>query len=266
MPQYLFYLGREPELSIAELETVLKKSRLQFSAAREEKNLYRISSSSPLEAPELMERLGGTVKILESIGPADNPAAAIHDYLCRLPAAGKLSFSLSGPNAERLAIETKKNLKSAGRSVRYIEPKNTATILHNNLVATGTDLTMHRNELFVTRAIQPIEAWSERDYGRPGYDPKSGMLPPKLARLMINLSGAENDGALLDPFCGSGTVLIEALSLGFARIVGSDHSPKAIADSERNYKWFAERLGGAKKIDFKLYQSDARELFKRLPG
>jgi len=89
-----------------------------------------------------------------------------------------------------------------------------------------------------TNFVQDFEDWSKRDYGRPARDSKSGMLPPKLARLMVNLTGKDPyTSSLLDPFCGSGTVLMEASLLGYPKIVGSDISQKAIEATEKNTRW-----------------------------
>ena len=35
--------------------------------------------------------------------------------------------------------------------------------------------------------MQDFEQWGARDYGRPSRDAVRGMLPPKLARMMVNL-------------------------------------------------------------------------------
>jgi len=44
----------------------------------------------------------------------------------------------------------------------------------------------------------------------------------------------------LDPFCGSGTVLQEASLIGVQKLIGSDISAKAIADTDNNMKWLAK--------------------------
>ena len=57
---------------------------------------------------------------------------------------------------------------------------------------------------------------------------------------MINVAlGSEIDssaGALYDPFCGSGTILMEARTLGLHSI-GSDLDPEAITGTRRNIEW-----------------------------
>ena len=85
-----------------------------------------------------------------------------------------------------------------------------------------------------TIAVQPFKELSFRDYGRPARDDYSGMLPPKLAQIMLNLSGAKPADTILDPFCGSGTILTEAMLMGYQDLVGSDVSSKAIEDTGKN--------------------------------
>ena len=58
---------------------------------------------------------------------------------------------------------------------------------------------------------------------RPFFHPTAMM--PKLARCMVNLARARPGELVLDPFCGTGSILIEAGLLG-CRILGSDISPK----------------------------------------
>ena len=113
--------------------------------------------------------------------------------------------------------------------------------------------------------MQDFKAWSTRDFGRPARDSKSGMLPPKLARMMINLSGVQTNQTLLDPFCGSGTVLMEADLLGIEHIIGSDISAKAISDTKKNFQWLEQFYDVNKTIVENLFVSDAALLDSILP-
>jgi tRNA G10 N-methylase Trm11 len=88
-----------------------------------------------------------------------------------------------------------------------------------------------------TIAVQPFAEFSRRDYGRPARDSKSGMLPPKLARMMINLAQIKPEEVILDPFCGSGTILQESLILSYKNIIGSDISKRAIENAKKNLTW-----------------------------
>ena len=58
---------------------------------------------------------------------------------------------------------------------------------------------------------------------------------PRMARTLINLSCAEAGTTMLDPFCGTGGILIEAKMLGL-HAVGSDFDPAMIRGSKENVK------------------------------
>ena len=216
-----------------------------------------ISTTNKLNEVSLISRLGGTIKIAKLIDEKNNTLSLV-DFLMNAQPEGKIQFSITGAgNKEPLAV--KQALKNKGRSVRYVEIKNTASILHNNLIKKRGDITIIDNKAYITVAIQPIYEMSKRDFDRPGVDSFSGMLPPKLARMMINLSDAPFGSTILDAFCGSGTVLTEALAIGYHNIYGSDISKKAIEDSEANIEWYINEKN-LTKIKYKLFLSDSANL------
>ncbi len=131
-------------------------------------------------------------------------------------------------------------------------------------------------------AVQDTRAWTERDMGLPAPDPVVGMLPPKLARIMVNLaeparragisSGVGTEEArstLLDPFSGSGQIPIEAVRLGWP-VTASDRDAAAIERTERNLTWAQHRFSiqpaGSNRENFRCFQSDVAELPVRLAG
>jgi tRNA G10 N-methylase Trm11 len=135
----------------------------------------------------------------------------------------------------------------------------------NKLISLGLEIVLieKNSELYIgkTLAVQPFKELSFRDYGRPARDDHSGMLPPKLAQIMINLAGIKkcSGASLLDPFCGSGTILTEALLLGYKYIIGVDNSRKAIKNSEENIVWTKDNFNLA-NFSFDLYTRSATEL------
>jgi len=139
----------------------------------------------------------------------------------------------------------------------------------NKIIETGADIIaasgIHSLYLGKTLTVQDYKKYSQRDYGRPERDAKSGLLPPKLAKIMINLSGAGVNDQLLDPFCGSGTIIQEAILMGFKKIIGSDISQKAINDSKKNIDWLIKKYKlPAGKI--KLHPVDVKKLDKKIPS
>jgi tRNA G10 N-methylase Trm11 len=75
------------------------------------------------------------------------------------------------------------------------------------------------------------------------------MLPPKLARIMVNLAATSKpeavSGPIYDPFCGTGTILQEALVLGY-EAAGSDLEPRMVDASVTNLNWLKELQSGLK--------------------
>ena len=70
-------------------------------------------------------------------------------------------------------------------------------------------------------------------------DARVGMLPPKLAQIIINLavdSQASAGDTILDPFCGTGVVLQEAVLMGY-KAYGTDLEERMVDYSRRNMEW-----------------------------
>jgi len=114
-----------------------------------------------------------------------------------------------------------------------------------------------------TLVVQPFKELSKRDYGRPSRDDYSGMLPPKLAKIMINLASDNIKHKLLDPFCGSGTVLTESLLMGYKNITGADKSAKAVDDTKKNVSWLRENYQ-LPNANVNIMQWDVRNLSQKI--
>ncbi|MEK7615094.1 MAG: DNA methyltransferase [Patescibacteria group bacterium] len=276
-----FILGTHPELSIAEIEAVVGKKPVIAQSAQ-----VLVLDDVDENLGELQNRLGGTIKIGNIIGELsssdlDEAIELIAASVSQAAGKNKISFGLSvydlgGGSKTRqheqelhhLGKEIKNKVKELERPVRYVsskEPRLSSVIVEQNgLLASGGEYVFLIRETDVlvgqTESVQDFKSWSARDYGRPASDPKSGMLPPKLARLMINLAGVELSGkTLLDPFCGSGTVLMEAALMGLKKIVASDISEKAVEDTAQNLTWLVDEFK-LEPPSLSLFTSPAQEL------
>ncbi len=264
MPGLLFILGREPLLSGAELDAVLgPKTRTVTDALFMDRALF-LPGSDRLDAVELIQSLGGTVKIgrvlgvfegLGSMRQALRSSTWLREALPDLRHRVEFGVSVVGfSSAQRLSDElghsVKRSLEELNHSARWIQSKDgelsSVVVAKNGLMTKGVEVLVacfgRRFVIATTVAVQPFRQWGERDYGRPSRDAKSGMLPPKLARMMVNLTGAPTSGFLLDPFCGSGTVLQEAWLRGYRKLAGSDISEKAVHDSGKNLAWLKAKI------------------------
>jgi len=77
---------------------------------------------------------------------------------------------------------------------------------------------------------------------------REGALRPTVAGAMVRLAG-DPDGLLIDPCCGSGTILGEALTAGWEAAKGSDIDPEAVEIARRNVPDADIHLGDARKLD-----------------
>lgn len=285
MAQSIAILGRQPALGMAELESLYGADKLR--------PLGEQAALLDLSAEQVdFGRLGGTIKLCKvlTVLPAtdwrklqDHLTSAAPHHLGYLP-EGKLKLGLSayGLNVSAkqlqvIGLTLKKVIREHGRSVRLVpneEPVlNSAQVLHNKLTGQlGWELVFVADGsqaiLAQTVAVQDITAYAKRDQARPKRDARVGMLPPKLAQIIINLAGRHvipegatlnqqpraygrgfsanykegllRTSSLLDPFCGTGVILQEALLMGYD-VCGTDIDPRMVEYSQTNIDWLRER-------------------------
>lgn len=284
--EYAFILGTHAKLSLAELAAVLERNGIAYDSLqrREGVAFVRVNSGAAIDADALMSQLGGTIKIVEVVDSFDEDRLVewIHERI-EQGTDTKFHFGFSLYAVEqgvsvkkhwqtlhRMGLSLKKALKAEGVSCRYVQSNEivlSSVIVHKErLLKNGVEIVLFKDTHGLTfgrtLAVQPFQDFSHRDYGRPQVDARSGMLPPKLARMMVNLSGFAQGDILLDPFCGSGTVLQEAALLGVGRMIGSDISEKAVADTAKNMEWLFEDGGVAALEEYELYVTPADALIR----
>ncbi|MFA6027469.1 MAG: methyltransferase domain-containing protein [Patescibacteria group bacterium] len=261
--QYIFILGNTPKLSLAEIKAVLPD--LQF--IREFNDVLIVESPKELDANNLINELGGTIKIA-----AVTSTSPLQETEKMQGERKKFGFSLYRLNDDisnnilknlkldlkKQGLKYKKELRAKGIRSEVIESKDlflSSVIISKEKCLDIIALVDKDNKIIYgkTLAVQPFREYSARDYDRPSRDPRSGMLPPKVARMMVNIACGDKEKIFLDPFCGSGTILQEALLLGYKKVYGSDISKKAVTDTENNLKFL-------KLNSYQLSVCDARQL------
>lgn len=84
--------------------------------------------------------------------------------------------------------------------------------------------------------IQPKPFVERRPRKKPFFHPSA--MNSKLARCMVNLAHAHENAYLLDPFCGTGTTVIEAALIG-VRAIGIDVQRRMADGAKQNLKHFS---------------------------
>jgi tRNA G10 N-methylase Trm11 len=268
MSSYFFCLGRILPLCELELKTLLGVQDIKMTGST-----AWVERDKALDCDALQWASGGTIKCGNKIGelPAEIAHSGLVDYLSDLCishfSSESLVFGLHADNAysgfdiHTLLTDVKKSCKEKGRSVRFVEEPHgkdqlsSARSLHQIKACNGLELVLGFDEGSIhigkVVSVQDIDEWSHHDFGRPARRIKDGMLPPKLARMMINIGlgniTIDNDTPLiLDPFCGSGTILYESSRIG-AYCSGIDISPESVQSSQANLQWFVEQTSQKKK-------------------
>lgn len=257
--KYYFILGNNTALAIAELNALLNLKSPQLLATD-----FLVSEIDEEINPEkLISRLGGTIKIglirdILAKGANQNQineaAIKIASSRQRKSDPGKFNFGFSvygdGEfNKKDLGIKIKNYFSSQKLSSRFVISRektlSSVIITQNKLLKRGVEIVGLKKDgqVFIgeTLAVQPFKDLSLRDFGRPARDDLSGMLPPKLAMTMINLAQLNSDeDIIIDPFCGSGTVINEAALIGYKNLFGSDISKRAVDDTYTNFSWLKD--------------------------
>jgi len=115
--------------------------------------------------------------------------------------------------------------------------------------------------LAATTAVHDPFEFQKRDIGKPRQR-KIFAMPPRLAKIMVNLSFCTPGKTLLDPFCGVGTILQEAL-LAKADVVGMDLNPWCVEAARANMEWLkTEYKIGA--TEYRVLRGDARGLARKI--
>jgi tRNA G10 N-methylase Trm11 len=104
-------------------------------------------------------------------------------------------------------------------------------------------------------------AFQKRDIGKP-YQRKIFAIPPRLAKIMANLSSCAPGKTLLDPFCGVGTILLEALLLN-AKVIGIDINPWCVKAALKNLDWLKMEYG-LKEARYEVLEGDAIRLSQKI--
>jgi tRNA G10 N-methylase Trm11 len=317
---YLAILGRQPALGIAELEKVFGN-----------KSIHPVSDQAvQIDSKSFeIQRLGGVLKAGKII--AELPLKDWHQVSQKIVqyytnqwssfeskitlGISAYGFFIDAREVQKTGIILKQKLKKYNTSLRLVpnpEPALSTAISHNNKLG----LSPNKVELIIVRTnnsnfiiaestgSQNITAYAKRDQERPKRDAFVGMLPPKLAQIMINLAtgnsgvyssratdvtfrsdplqpksdqtpgplsdqersriteesaskGEQKRLTILDPFCGTGVILQEALLMGYSAY-GTDLSEKMISYSQTNLDWLSEN--SRNRFDYKLNEGDAMKM------
>lgn len=249
----MFILGRDYELSILELIAYLQKNNINYSIEEISKIVAILSIDEKFQPRTAIKHLGGTIKIGKTLENLDEIYEGAENKI-------KYAISVYGNIDTKLLNEKiKKSFKKQRLKAFYKKPKREkalmpSEVIKQKLVEEGVEFLAYKNYLAKTVAVfNPFEH-EKRDEEMPCKDYLK-TISIRLAKILINLSQAKN--LLLDPFCGHGVILQEAMLQGID-VVGIDMDEKSVEAAKKNLEFIEKKY--ETKTEYKVMQGDSRFL------
>lgn len=280
MKKYLFVLGRNQTLSVAELIVYLNTRKIEFRLNETEKDSVLIESNE-LKPKELMHDLGGTTKIIQILfeGNLKEIINEIEKKELLEWMNQKFYFALNFygkefENKNQIEEFFKNKFKSLKKKAFYRKARkhkikgfnSSPSQVHSwNLIKEQSDFVFFKGKK--TYFGLTIECFNPKELrNRDNQRPEQQVLHSislRLARILINLTGLKKGETLLDPFCGVGTVLQEAMFNGL-NAVGIDLDDKTAGKARKNLNWFEKKY--KTKMKYTVIQGDSSFVKETLQG
>lgn len=238
----LFFLlsGENETLPFAELKAILESEEYSYHVTGKLDQVVRLEADQ-MSAKAVQRRSAYTMASALELFTCQAQTSAIAQ------AADTTDFKNAINEGESFAVRIKRVKEySAKNDIMNLERNLGRHILQN---ASGTKVNLKTPDktffgvltsgklvfgLKLT-AITPKTFSERRPRKKPYFHPSA--MPSKLARCMVNLARAKAGELVLDPFCGTGSVMVEAALVG-CRVLGFDVQRRMAEGTRRNLKHF----------------------------
>jgi len=254
--KYLFVLGRNPKLSIEEVKSFVKRTNNKILDESVRENGLLLDLEKTIDAGTV-DFLGGTL----SIGIVLCNLKDIDKKEIYFGTKNKFNYVVwnFSDNTEDISQYLKKRFRS--EKLKVTEKKFTGIIrTQEESIIKKSSSNLINEEYFVFddlfgKIVQKCDykEIEKRDMQKP-VRREDLSISPRLAKMMINLSEVKEKEILLDPFCGIGSILIEALNMDI-NVIGIDRDREAINGALKNIEWFK-----FSKDNYKLMNNDSGKI------
>ena len=250
--KYFFVLGRNPELSRAEVFSYLKKENISLNYSFFRVNGLLVEIEREINLKNVINELGGTIAVGRVLfsGKIRDLLKQIKEKPVYFGRENKVVYSLlnfaSDENLSMVLEAMRGNFRNEGLKARYKGVSGTIKLQDGEISRGSPEKIMLRDMNyflfsdekrgnfsfgFLEESYDSAEA-EKRDMKKP-YRRESLAISPRLARILINLSQTKKNEILLDPFCGIGVILGEALLKGI-NTIGVDIDKSATENARKN--------------------------------
>jgi tRNA (guanine10-N2)-dimethyltransferase len=254
----LFFLlsGENESLPAAEVKAILEAEGYPYSNAEEFDQVLRleaaVGSAQSVQVRSAYTRVCALELFVSNANLADIARAASETDFKAVLKVGE-SFAVRINRIKNYADQALNTMVLEGKLGKQIlnltegtrvslknPDKTFLGIITNEKLVLGLKLTDITSKTFSER----------RPRKKPFFHPSA--MPSKMARCMVNLTHAKTEDLVLDPFCGTGTSLIEATFIG-CKAVGVDAQKRMVMGCRKNLRHFNISPEG-------LIWADARQL------
>jgi len=235
-----FILGRNPELSRQEVLAFLKARSRTHKEILFQDNLLIIQTNEG-ERFDIQE-FGGVMHLGEITFEGTKEELKSYIEKNEIISSDKFSYGVFGnedpqPLKDKFKKEKKKaSIKHGRKSIKF----QNGELQENPKADFYLFFHSHENTIYLantTQTYDPTEV-KNRDMNKP-VRRESLAISPRLSKILINLSEAKPYSRLVDPFCGIGGILSEAL-IKKINVYGIDKEKQATIDAKINLHWLTK--------------------------
>lgn len=291
--KYLFALGRDAELAKLEIVSILRQTEFDYELTHEGGTYLIIDLKEKININALIDRLAGTVRIAEVIGEIKD----VNDFnfeKSELYLPNKLNYIIQCMDNNSALEEIldskfktfckKFRIKAVSKGGNTSEGITSPAAYRSWRLDEGMELLCaqvnNQNIIYIAHSIASPDPdiFQVKDNDRPARKFTHG-TSFRLAQIMVNILNTPFTGTVIDPFCGTGTFLIEGMIKGY-NMIGIDIEQSLINAAEQNINWAKKKFHlqanceliceDSTKVDFTadgcVFEPYMGEFLKKAPG
>ncbi len=238
----LFFLlsGEHPTLPAFELRSILEAEGYEHRVLKRLPQVLRVEADV-----RCVETIASRAAMTRVCGTELFQCSAIIEEICEEAGSAPLEEFIG--RSETFVVRVKRVRGVSPRINRGELERKLGEIILNRVKGVKVNLREPRKVFFgvLTRErfvfgtkiaeISPKAFVERRPHKRPFFHPAA--IPAKIARCMVNLAQPKRGELLLDPFCGTASILVEAGLMG-VRVVGLDAKRRMIVGGLQNLLYY----------------------------
>jgi tRNA G10 N-methylase Trm11 len=279
--KYLFVLGRNPLLSIAEIFAYCEKEGIKITSHSARSNGLLAELDKEINVNRAISELGGSIAIGKVLfaGKIDELLEEIKKKPIYFGRENKVVYSVlnfsEGELLEEVLNAMKINFANERLKARY-KGVSGRIKLQSGAIVHGSPEKISLRDMnyfffegkdnafgFIEANSNPEES-EKRDIGKP-VRRESLAISPRLAKILINLSQVREKETLADPFCGIGIILQESLLKGI-NVIGIDIDNSAVENAKENVEWLRKNYKISTNSRIICYDSSKYNISETVDG